>query len=204
MKRLLAGLAFAIFSTACVPAMNPEYREVVESTFPLVAVNGKVYCTATKIAENLLLSAAHCVAGDTPKGMVLRQDGQLKAFTVTKIDEENDLALLTADVDGRIAEIQTYEPDTYSDVIAAGYPMGAGLVITKGLWVGKFFDSSYIGHMLASVNVGPGNSGGGLWTKESGRWKLLAVVQFYAPAAPHVCGVSAIPTLKDFLRGSTD
>ena len=203
MKRLLAGLAFAIFSTACVPAINPEYRDVVESTFPLVTPNGKVYCTSTKIGDDLLLTAAHCVSDGMP-GMILRQDGQLKSFKVKKMDEENDLALLTADVDGRTAEIQTLEPDTYSDVIAAGYPVGAGLVITKGMWVGKFFDSSYVGHMLASISVGPGNSGGGLWTKESGRWKLLAVVQFYAPVAQHVCGVSAIDTLQGFLRGATD
>jgi len=185
--------------------MNPEYLDVVASTFPLVSIGGKAYCSSTKIAPQLVLTAAHCVADEIKEGgLILRKDGQLKTFKVKKIDVENDLALLEVDVDGKIAEIQGFEPETYSDVIAAGYPVGAGLVITKGMWVGKFFDSSYIGHMLASINVGPGNSGGGLWTKESGKWKLLAVVQFYAPVAQHVCGVSAIPTLKEFLRGATD
>lgn len=199
MKRLLAGLALAIFTSACQPAVVPEYRDIVDSTFPLVSITGKPYCTGTKIAPNRLLTAAHCVA-DEKNPMVLRKDGQLKIAKVLKASDENDLALLEVELDGRTAEIQKFEPDTYSEVVAAGFPGGTGLFITVGKWVGPIWDSSYANHMLAAISVGPGNSGGGLWTRAAdGSWKLLAVVQAYMPAAQHVCIVSAIPTLKAFL-----
>lgn len=199
MKRLLAGLALVFVTTACSPAVVPEYRDLVDATFPLVTITGKIYCSSTKISPSRALTAAHCVAEDK-EPLVLRKDGQLKRAKIVKVDVEHDLALLEVTLDGRAAVIEAVEPDTYSDVAAIGYPGGTGLVLTLGKWVGAFWDSSYEGHKLAAVSIGPGNSGGGLWTKQSGQWRLLAVVQAYMPAAQHVCLVSDMTILKDFLR----
>jgi S1-C subfamily serine protease len=203
LKKLLAALAIVFTMVACSPVASQEYKSITDSTFPLVTISGNPYCTATRVSEELLLTAAHCLENGMG-GMIHRKDGQLVSFVVVKADRNIDIALIKARVDGRIARLQTFEPEVYSEIVVAGYPVGVAMFITVGKWVGPIWDPIMAAaHSVAAVSVGPGNSGGGLWTKESGEYRLLAVVQMYAPAAPHVCVVSKLQTLKDFLSDQT-
>jgi len=196
----MAALTLVLFSSACVPAVNPEFQGVVDVTYPLVDVGGSPYCTATKIDTNLFLTAAHCL-GNPTGGLILGKDGVLKAFTVVKADEDTDLALISAEAPGPAAKVYQMDVPQYDRVIAAGYPYGVALYITEGLWIGDSWQPSLANHAHVSTPVGPGNSGGGIFIRTAdGSWQLVAVVQMRAKADAHIGIVSKQSVLKGFLK----
>jgi len=199
-RKFLAAVSLVLFSSSCVPADNPEFEGLADTSYPLVDISGKIYCSSTKIGDNAFLTAAHCL--ENPMGGLIWGKNGAVSFRIVKVDKEADLALITAAIDGPDAPVLPYEPDRFARILAVGYPHGLALWITEGLWIGDVYDDDLKkNHSGASAPVAPGNSGGGVFIKYLNKWYLVAVVQMRATDSAHIGIVSKPSVLKAFLSG---
>jgi hypothetical protein len=127
-------------------------------------------CSAVVVAPERALTAAHCIgAAETLNG---------KKVEVLRVMPELDLMLLK--VPGLecpcvpVGDI----PALDSDVSAVGYASGLHQVLTKGTYQGKF-SSPLVpeaeGFLVFSAIAEGGFSGGGIFQKQHGKWKLVAI-----------------------------
>ena len=128
--------------------------------------------TGTVIPGGLILTNAHNVADASLITVRKQNDDTLFVAKVKFVDHECDLALLTVDDPGFLADITPLElaetPPPQSMVVAAGFPIGGdGLSLTQGI-VSRVEIQSYAHSdkkLLAAqvdASLNPGNSGGPL------------------------------------------
>jgi hypothetical protein len=171
MKKLLFRLLLSL-SLAFSPVLMAEEfsyslpRQVVQMlTGPFSS------CSAVTVAPERALTAAHC------ESAVGTLNG--KAVEILRTMPEHDLMLLK--VPGLecpcipIGDI----PALDSDVVATGYASGLHQVVTKGSYQGRF-NSPLVpdaeGFLVFTSPAEGGFSGGGIFQKQAGKWKLVAIV----------------------------
>jgi hypothetical protein len=138
-----------------------------------------VSCSATAIAPNIALSAAHCDAAD------LHVDG-LPAKVIKK-DEKSDLLLMY--VEGMpcpCVPVSDVVAEAGTRVTSMGYPFGGmiGFVLVKneGIVQGKVKGNPDAGtdriegYLVSRLSLEGGNSGGGIFALVNGKWALVSVV----------------------------
>jgi S1-C subfamily serine protease len=170
MKKLLSNL-FLSLSLAFSPVLMAEEfsyslpRQVVQMlTGPFSS------CSAVVVAPERALTAAHCIgAAELLNG---------KKVEVLRVLSDSDLMLLKVPgLECPCVPIGN-EPVLDSDVAAVGYAAGLHQVLTKGTYQGKFTsplvpDSE--GFLVFTSIAEGGFSGGGIFQKQHGKWKLVAI-----------------------------
>lgn len=185
---LLLGSLFAIISGLGrfdYSAPRATVRAIYDSEDASVYAKG----SGVMIAPRLMLTAAHTVMDGRPRFV-----GDIRApVRVLRIDKEKDLALLLVALDCPCARIGVSAPAIDEKVVAVGYPMN---FLTK---VQVLTEGQYQGHVPGSVTttftapVGPGNSGGGLFSWDGVRWSLVGIVEGVT-AAPLMASNSMFPS----------
>jgi hypothetical protein len=101
-------------------------------------------------------------------------DMELKVF---KVDKVRDIALMIGSFETWIPIAET-RAEIDSEIVAVGYPVGQGPVITDGR-VMKYDTQGEFRYMLVTTSIAPGNSGGGLFqwrgSLESGHYVLVGI-----------------------------
>ena len=118
--------------------------------------------SAVVIAPGLVLTAAHVAINDK-----LLING--KPTKTIKIDKNKDLALVQASVDCPCAPLGV-DVNLDDKVMAVGWPLGHLEMATEGRvqgWMDRL--------VLTDSTIAPGNSGGGLFAFQEGKWKLVGV-----------------------------
>lgn len=160
---------------------------VIEAGYSKDVIAGS--CSGVLIKDGVLLTAGHC------KFPYIQVNG--KVAQVLTFDEKKDLLLLAVDAHCPCVPISQGSIYRQQKVYTFGYPFGRLLgytkVLTEGTIQGIVLSSSEVpeieGHMLSTLSVAPGNSGGGIFTFEGNK---LVVVSVVSKAALHL---SVSPTL---------
>lgn len=158
-------------------------------------------CSATLVADDLLLTAGHCVNGSNlnvriqvknEKFDVLREEiiyvkvlrklTDLDLAILAPLDDANSFKTLLGSnvsvVDVAIPEMAGSELHTGVDVWAVGYPKAMELAVTSGLFTGAVkspadFEASPVYQFTAPITGG--NSGGGFYIRVDGEFYLVGV-----------------------------
>lgn len=128
-------------------------------------------CSGVAISDKLVLTAAHCINHPVLKSVTV--DG--KPAKVLRFDESQDIALLeVAEGHCPCSPLAAESPDRDQRVIAIGWPLGKAQVATEGRYQG-LVDNDGRYTTLSTTNLVFGNSGGGLFAFNYGRWELVGI-----------------------------
>jgi S1-C subfamily serine protease len=167
--------------TDSVRHLHPSYfvlRQVTHLIELVEPVSGQVYGSGTGVAisNRMMLTAGHIAdAVNSGPSLKLMTNGQeLKVF---KVDKVRDIALLIGSFETWIPIADT-RAEIDSEIVAVGYPVGIGPVITDGR-VMKYDTQGDFRYMLVTTSIAPGNSGGGLFqwrgSLEDGHYVLVGI-----------------------------
>lgn len=150
-------------------SLDPR-RSIVRLSFP-----GKG-CTATVIGPRRpdgrwdVVTASHCTDGIGSKGKITTQDGTVLGVTVAARDTKPDLCWLVTDESGLELSYALLADDTP----AAGrkvWHAGYGTDKPGNVETGEVLSGEGSTGMIAFLlSVSPGDSGGGIFDEETGRW----------------------------------
>lgn len=163
---------------------------------------GEYSCSATAIAPSVILTAAHC------EGIVMEVDG-VPAKTLKK-DVNKDLLLLYAPVKGGYVPVAESGTLSVGDkVVTYGYPLGLFVgyvpVYTKGKVQGyavgetKYGTERITGWVMSVLPITHGNSGGGIFKRVNGEWRVVSVVSL---GVDHLSISPSLEMVRSFVNGS--
>ncbi len=202
LRSLLTIAAFLIIA-GCAGDISKDYTQLRAATVQ-VTVGDLGNCSGVAVAPNRVLTAAHCDAPD------LRVNG-LKAVVIKK-DEKRDLMVLGVDVSGPYIPLAKTSPKQDTRVVVVGYPMDVRQTITEGLWQGKIKYNALnnLTNVWSSITaaVSPGNSGGPVFAKIHGQWRLVGIVSavynlggmFGSDLQNHLAFVVPVEEIKTFVK----
>lgn len=154
------------------------YREIVKEPRSFVhkigiVQEGKVIGSGSgvMIAPLLMLTAAHVANA----GPVLAIDGELAPVRVLRVDPKKDLALLMVAVNCPCAALALQPVHMDQPVTAVGFPYFHILGV-QILTEGRVQGTGPNGETIFTAPVARGNSGGGIFVREAGRYKLAGIV----------------------------
>ena len=137
----------------------------------MLYVEGLGNGSGVRIASTRMLTAAHVASIDSDSSPLLLNGKRVK---VLKVDEELDLALLEVEP-GPYVELGVV-PAIDSVGYIVGYPMsqrGVPQFLTEGRVMGHSPD---LKRTFTAIPAAPGNSGGGLFAYQDGKWKLTGIL----------------------------
>ena len=111
------------------------------------------------------------------------------------------------------AEIDNGNPKPIEEVYAAGYPLQIGLIVSHGIANYETFQSTARGFAplwLCSAPIYPGNSGGGVFSKESGKLIGVSVMVgaqlsgFDQRIVPHIHFFIPTAAIHSWIKGVND
>jgi hypothetical protein len=206
LRLAIAGL----LALACSPVYAVDLAGIEAATLMLYE-DGKPVCTTSVVhsgdSGTILLSANHCIDGGGEFSIrTVNKDGRaITSYTVYMVDvlkkePKADLAVLRLRDKAAsfpVTDVATAEEADGAlfkgaDVLAAGYPGTRyarmdDLVYTEGLFTGlrDSFEPSVKAEVYrATTPIWYGNSGGALYTKIDGEWKLVGVATQVDPETP--------------------
>lgn len=166
-----------------VPSAEAErFTELRQATWQ-IDVGGMGHCSGTFIKPKIMLTAAHCFNDN------LLVDG-VKAVVLKK-DEKLDLMLLFVDKDSPVVALAVpMDVEQDMKVVVVGYPGNMPQYLTEGRVQGTLVYEDRIWTAI-SAPVWFGNSGGGVFVKIKGEWKLVGVLSAmqahpFAPGPSHL------------------
>jgi hypothetical protein len=152
-----------------------------------------------------MLTVAHVV---DDKG--LTAGTQRAPVKVLRIDPEKDLALLLVAIPCPCANISIGDSPAIDEaIIMVGYPLHSytgAQTITEGRVQGITKE----GRLLTTANIAPGNSGGGVFVKVRGNWRLIGIARavtsfcfgpFQCQLFTHLSHVISTEMMWEFLSG---
>ena len=193
MKQLVASIliGFTLALNGCSLFVKTKDWNAVSDVTYSIGNKDEAFCTATRISQNELLTAAHCVVNQDPAEEIAVRDGGTIVGTamvqrVNTGSEQPDLAILWVYFqkdNGQIAPLASSNALRGEVVVVGGYPMGIGEVLTEG--VSQALVTTSEGKMLLhTAQATYGNSGGGVFVYRMGTWQLVGVTSQFATAQP--------------------
>jgi S1-C subfamily serine protease len=137
--------------------------------------------------KGYLLTAAHVVGFDKVISVsIIREDGDIIAANIIKIDNKNDLALLKVDYYDKVPYVKLADPRKLAlgqEVFAIGAPLGLGLGVTAGIISALYvdLDNEYYNMTQSDTAINHGNSGGPLFNLEG---ELVGINVLMITASP--------------------
>lgn len=133
------------------------------------------------ISPTLAISALHVIEneddfGELKKEFFVMRHGKSIRAQVVKKSNEADIVLLRGNFQCPCVEIGKVDPVLDEEVFAVGYPLYSFYKVqflTRGSIQGMFESS---GLLVSTASTAPGGSGGGLFNKQDGKYKLVGVV----------------------------
>jgi len=120
--------------------------------------------------KGYILTAAHVMSFDKVISVsIIRDNGDVVAAHIVKIDDKNDLALLKVDYyDVKVPYVKLADPRKLvlgQEVFAIGAPLGLGLGVTAGIISALYVDlgRGYYNMTQSDAAINHGNSGGPLF-----------------------------------------
>lgn len=168
MRSLLA--VFGLLASFTVQA--GEFTPVRDAVVQILGDKGS--CSAVVISPTRLLTAKHCLGGLLKGNDTFEVAGSGLMARVITTDAKSDLAILELKA-GRLKPLPacTRSPEIDDQVILVGYPLGVGKVLTEGR-----IQALEGGTFLTTTSGTHGNSGGGLFQKQDGKWCLVGIASF--------------------------
>lgn len=123
------------------------------------------------IAPLLMLTAAHVANA----GPALAIDGVLAPVRVLRVDPKKDLALLMVAVNCPCVSLASHPVHVDQPVTAVGFPY-YHILGTQILTEGRVQGTSSTGETIITTPVARGNSGGGVFVRERGSYRLAGIV----------------------------
>jgi S1-C subfamily serine protease len=185
-----ASVLFAVVAYAAGTPMQQARESVARlaSADPLY-MGG---CSVVIISPNVVISAKHCM--DIPQMVVQRQGGPAHPVVAFNTHNTKDLAVLTVPMIGcpcaRTTDVRA-EMDELA--YAVGFPYGIGNVLTVGHIQGRVFTPDGQEYLLATPNVNPGVSGGGLFVVRGDMVFLVGILVMMTPEGSPLLAVELVP-----------
>jgi S1-C subfamily serine protease len=165
-------------------------------------------CSAVAIKPHILLTAAHCDAGS------INVKGVGKAVKIRK-DEGVDLMFLYVEnLKADVVAVSGVTPIMDTKVVTVGYPLGVGQFLTEGRIQAELIlddvPEEYLtkvkGYVAISSPVVFGNSGGPVFAKINGEYKVIGIMSAMAVAGfgspiTHLAFAVNAETINKFLEG---
>ena len=192
--------AVTLLLGASMSAHASSLDEVLKGTLKLYTGDEGI-CSATLVADDLLLTAGHCVDEKNLNIRVQVKNGKFEVLReeiiyvkVLRKLTDPDLAILgplddknsfktilgsnVSVVDVAMPELAGSELHTGVDVWTVGYPKAMELTVTDGLYTGAVespapFEASPVYQFTAPITGG--NSGGGFYIRKDGEFYLVGV-----------------------------
>lgn len=212
MRKYLLGLFVVIAVLFCVGVIlfpQIEVNNVRFASMPRASVHKIVVEVDDKPAGNgsgvmiapmLMLTAAHVAKA----GPVLTVDGERAPVRVLRVDPVKDLALLMVAVGCPCADLATGPIKVDRAVTTVGFPYNH-ILGTQVLTEGRVQGTNSEGGTIITSPVARGNSGGGVFIKEHGRYKLVGIVvgvvqaNVFGGAVAHLASAASLEQINEFL-----
>lgn len=193
-KFVLGGVVGFILGVSLSEANASSIQDIANATYKLYSGDTPI-CTAVAVAENKLITAAHCDSDNMNIRIQNQNENfELESETIQYLKpirtfKRKDVMLLEHKgnwtKNSTIVDIATEKEANEHlkfgvETIAVGYPMVKEITLTKGEFGQKvkspsedFWDSPLY---KTTVPITGGNSGGGFYTKINGEYKLVGLV----------------------------
>ncbi len=146
--------------------------------------------SAIVIAPGYATTSYH-VFGGIPKDVtvvhvMLVDEDEITVKMVAK-DEDNDVVIIKGNFKCPCAPLTKKRPYQDQEAYAVGFP-AYSMVQSQFVTWGHVQNKPDAAYILTTTNTGPGGSGGGIFVKEDGKWKLAGIVTAIGrtPLAPNV------------------
>lgn len=171
---------FVVWMALCATFVSAaEFSTVRRYVYPIVTSTDKtntvVYTgSGVTVADGYVLTVAH-ILPNKKESIYVHYKG-VKPAEVIRVDAENDLALLRANVACPCAPISVAtEFELDQEIHAVGYPLYSSYklqILTSGTIQGVQGNN-----MIVTAHTAPGGSGGGIFGLERGQYKLMGIVK---------------------------
>jgi S1-C subfamily serine protease len=137
--------------------------------------------------KGYILTAAHVMSFDKVISVsIIRENGDIVAARIVKIDDKNDLALLKVDYYDKVPYVKLADPRKLAlgqEVFAIGAPLGLGLGVTAGIISALYVDleRGYYNMTQSDAAINHGNSGGPLFNLSG---ELIGINVLLTTASP--------------------
>ena len=170
--------------------------------------NSSGNASGVMIAPGRMLTAKHVAVIHSDANPLYVRGKPVKRVIATS--KEADLALLEVDLDCPCVPVGNL-PDDDSDVLVVGFPVqdqAQMQVLTEGKVSGY---NPMQNVLLTSAPAAPGNSGGGLFQRQYGKWKLVGILSsvslipifgMFPNLISHMSYSVDTLSIKGFLRGA--
>lgn len=149
-------------------------KDVDKKTGRIIPVQAGFSGSGVVIAPGYMLTAAHVMSHSGLDMFVRLSDTEVKFAKAIKVDKDVDLALVRVAVQCPCAPIGSDMPTIDEAVVSIGFPyylLYETQLATEGRVQGfRGFQ------VISTATTAPGGSGGGLFGKEDGVWKLNGIV----------------------------
>ncbi len=193
-KNIVIGLlSLAMLVVTPMAVVDHTYiRTLQTQTLPFKQIRGAVWLleipgrgtgSGVMIADRRMLTAAHVASIDSEDSPLLVAGKRVK---ILKMDLEEDIALLDVDLPCPCVPIgDVPAPDTLAYLV--GYPAFGQVgnqVLTEGRIMGltsivaseEVNELSRHSRIISTTPAAPGNSGGGLFVVQNGKWVLAGIL----------------------------
>ena len=229
MKNWIAAFAFILLFSGCSFLGSPNSTDLSQSASTLrysvevISRNPSFEATGSGTSVyndskgySYILTCDHVIAGTGSVVTVSYAGKSYHAYVVSAVPSQ-DLAILSVKANIPTAPLFKGKTTAGTQELVVGYPLGEGLVITQGYFSnevpsnhyktlnkeGAIADPPLMG--FGSASAWPGNSGGGVFALEHGRWSLVGVTSDIDAILSHpieglgIPYVQLTPTLSHYI-----
>jgi S1-C subfamily serine protease len=184
----LAVAVAVLFLAGCVRTGVVLPTETVR----IIRVGESQMCSAVVIRPGVALTARHCLS----QGITV--DGKPVAFVVAPMDEGKDIAVISAPGLECPCALVGRRPAVGDKIVAVGFPGGAegrqdvsagtvravGSVAEIAPWIAEHPLAAHTFILSDVPMLEGGESGGGLFAVQDGKWRLVGINVIGVPSAP--------------------